>query len=543
MAAHHISPFDTLDRRPWHNSISSRLPSYVASTHAYAHGEPSAPSSSQDLELQPLPPPRLAYKKNRSASPPALRAASSATLRRRRKLCDLIERDMKFSHSIQFNAVPDWSSNYISYSNLKKLIYQLEKQLHQNGQPSASAQDPESSPLLSSSVDDPDKVFTRKLDDELEKICSFYQLKELEIFGEVDSLLRDVEEFQAEHEAGEDDEDGMRRQSVWARARQNSIFRSFQMPNKRRRTSTSGSGRERTIEEEDSDDDDNEHTALNKSQASLDRRTNTRTTKDYASDGRHNSHEFSASDFRRRPSTAFNDFGDDALQALYDEGITLKKRITNLYVNVCELRSFIQLNETGFNKVIKKYDKILDRKLKRSYIDTKVKPSYPFQPTTMEHLSERLQNVEEAYATIVTKGDVEAARQELRLHLREHVVWERNTVWREMIGIERKAQAANLGIRNTMLGQDTDPKKARLQGDSEDGALKEVSTPIGRYRCPKPLVSGTFWVLVAVVAIFAVLLAVPIMEKPEQQNCLALVVFVSLLWATEVRASQMQNGD
>ena len=28
---------------------------------------------------------------------------------------------MKFSHSIQFNAVPEWSSHYISYSNLKKL--------------------------------------------------------------------------------------------------------------------------------------------------------------------------------------------------------------------------------------------------------------------------------------------------------------------------------------------------------------------------------------------------------------------------------------
>lgn len=31
------------------------------------------------------------------------------------------EEDMKFSHSVQFNAVPDWSSHYISYSNLKKL--------------------------------------------------------------------------------------------------------------------------------------------------------------------------------------------------------------------------------------------------------------------------------------------------------------------------------------------------------------------------------------------------------------------------------------
>lgn len=31
------------------------------------------------------------------------------------------EFEMKFSHSIQFNAVPDWSSHYIAYSNLKKL--------------------------------------------------------------------------------------------------------------------------------------------------------------------------------------------------------------------------------------------------------------------------------------------------------------------------------------------------------------------------------------------------------------------------------------
>lgn len=38
---------------------------------------------------------------------------------KRRWLDDLDE--MKFSHSIQFNAVPDWSSHYIAYSNLKKL--------------------------------------------------------------------------------------------------------------------------------------------------------------------------------------------------------------------------------------------------------------------------------------------------------------------------------------------------------------------------------------------------------------------------------------
>ena len=458
---------------------------------------------------------------------------------------------MKFSHSIQFNAVPEWSGSYIAYSNLKKLIYQLEKKVHANytldrtsSNRSQQPADAEASPLLSHSnaeTSDPDQIFSRKLDDELEKICAFYRMKELEIYGEVDSLLRDVEEFEAEHEAGEEDGEGggLRRQSAWAKARQQSIFRSFQLPTQGKKRRPSTLGRSETIREEaDSENEDgtneDERSSMNQSRE-MEQQTRPPRGKDMASgeeqEDLHSTQEFS----RRRPSNAFNDFGDDTLlQALYDEGITLKKRIINLYVNVCELRSFIQLNETGFSKVLKKYDKTLDRNLKSHYISSYVKPAYPFQQSTLDHLRENLTRIETSYASIVTKNDIETARQELRLHLREHVVWERNTVWREMIGIERKAQAANLGIRNTMLGQNNDPKRSRLQGDAEDGATKEIRTPLGRTRCPKFLLSGTFWVLNLTIVVFAVLLAVPIMERPEQQNCLALVVFVSLLWATEV---------
>lgn len=35
---------------------------------------------------------------------------------------------MKFSHSVQFNAVPEWSSNYIAYSNLKKLYVTFDRE-------------------------------------------------------------------------------------------------------------------------------------------------------------------------------------------------------------------------------------------------------------------------------------------------------------------------------------------------------------------------------------------------------------------------------
>ncbi len=66
------------------------------------------------IELQDL---GAALSKNEHARRQVKRAQ-----KREQKLQRLLEEDeMKFSHSIQFNAVPDWSSHYISYSNLKKL--------------------------------------------------------------------------------------------------------------------------------------------------------------------------------------------------------------------------------------------------------------------------------------------------------------------------------------------------------------------------------------------------------------------------------------
>lgn len=51
--------------------------------------------------------------------------------KRREKLGKLrYDFEMKFSHSIQFNAVPDWSSHYISYSNLKKLYVASKNRTH-----------------------------------------------------------------------------------------------------------------------------------------------------------------------------------------------------------------------------------------------------------------------------------------------------------------------------------------------------------------------------------------------------------------------------
>jgi phosphate transporter len=156
---------------------------------------------------------------------------------------------MKFSHSIQFNAVPDWSSHYIAYSNLKKLIYTLEKTVHQTGRT-----DNESRPLLNS--EEPETVFTRALDVELEKISSFYQIKEKELLDEVDEVLRDVESLQAN---GEDGFDASARPGSGPspdHVRQFSIGRGVRSM----RSTEDGI--------EDSDSDDDETSALNKKRRS-----------------------------------------------------------------------------------------------------------------------------------------------------------------------------------------------------------------------------------------------------------------------------------
>lgn len=385
--------------------------------------------------------------------------------------------------------------------------------------------------------DDPDTTFRQALDHDLDKICSFYQVKELEIYGEVGDLQKDEQTYEAEaHGLDLENLEPQGGGDKTGRPRRNSMFGKFGFGNRPRRTSTM-SVNSRTIDEADEDGDSSadETVAMNKSRngAPMDRPKTYDAGAGHSVDDLRGSREFQSK--QRRPSQVFDDYSDQAFSTLFANGMTLKKRTISLYVSLCELKSFIQLNKTGFSKVLKKYDKTLDRDLKHAYLKDSVSPAYPFKDDTMKHLDTNIAHIETAYADIITKGDIGEAKRELRLHLREHVVWERNTVWREMIGIERKAQAANLGLRRTLLGGDDDPTKARLQGDQETlPSMREVRTPFGRYRCPTWLFSSTFFTLIIILAIFVVLLVVPIMEKPEQQNCLAMLALVSMMWATEV---------
>ncbi|KAI9754618.1 MAG: low-affinity phosphate transporter [Lichina confinis] len=449
---------------------------------------------------------------------------------------------MKFSRSIQFNAVPDWSDHYLAYSNLKKLIYTLEQSSNRT-EPS-QAQDAEALPLIEDAHGDSDEAFRRALDTELKKVCSFYDGKEKEILDEVNAVLEDLEAYKHEKDSGASPLDqsshsfapgrGRASSSASALAGSSGVFRSlgFGRP---RRASTMSNSIEHARDDHGLEEDIIDETAqLTRSRTSYEPRT----TRDDGALGGSMEDMRASKDtaiLKHMPGAGHDDFSDRGFSEFYALSVALKKRIISVYVSLCELKSFIQLNKTGFSKALKKFDKILDHHLRSSYMENSVNSADPFRKEAMGKIDNNIFKVERAYADVASKGDLQQARQELRLHLREYVVWERNTVWREMIGIERKAQAARLGWRPTLLGGPQDHARIQRQGDAEETeAGKVVDTPVGRIRCPPWLFSPSAFLLLAIVVIFVVLLSVPILNSSQQQNCLAMLVFVSMLWATEV---------
>jgi phosphate transporter len=210
-----------------------------------------------------------------------------------------------------------------------------------------------------------------------------------------------------------------------------------------------------------------------------------------------------------------------------DMRITFKKRITNLFVAMSELKQSVQLNETGMKKILKKYDKIMKSDLKSRYMNEVLHQQYPFKSDTINQLDCDISELTNYYAKVVTAGDILTASAQLKTHLREQVVWQRNTVWREMIGIERRAQGATLeaAVMGSSSHQGTEkPKPTRLR------------TPCGSLTLPSWIGISTVQLFVAFTMLVLLLKApgLRFFNRVEEQNCLAMLVFCTILWATEV---------
>ncbi|CAO1615497.1 unnamed protein product [Sympodiomycopsis kandeliae] len=518
---------------------------------------------------------------------------------------------MKFSHSLQFNSVPDWADKYVAYSNLKKAIYNLE----QNQDPedvSSSALDRnddienESVSLLARSNNEADRTFVKLLDRELRRICDFYSLKEQDLRREFEKLQNDIEiaereDIGSDNEGGDGSDDDDDDQEYGARSgiqepddspvnttkgtrrtRRDSIDALFADPRKYNEASReerklrdfnskgniSSSSHSKTQQDplsptgKASDpatapespllpEGSNSQNALLIPDESYQPQSPRKRTTSSASQGQRPWSAF----FKRRPSqrrslgVVMNDrdgtlsgagarsdggdssiFGENKALSIWtaendyaiDQRITFKRRITDLFVTFSELKQFVQLNETGLKKILKKYDKTLGSSLKDSYMEHVVLTRYAFRPETRRALDEDIETLAQYYSKVVTSGDLTMALGQLKAHLREQVVWQRNTVWREMIGIERRAQGATL--EETVMG------KASKSGE------KPSPTRICGVTLPIWLGIPALQLAVAF-TLLGLLLRAPglrFFPRVEEQNCLAMLVFCTILWATEV---------
>ncbi|RKP30057.1 SPX-domain-containing protein [Metschnikowia bicuspidata] len=409
---------------------------------------------------------------------------------------------MKFSHSLQFNAVPEWASKHISYTTLKKLIYALQSESLRRRNDEL-----ESGPLvLNDQLDENDTlmIFSNALDVELKKIDDFYKTKEHHIFRSLEELIADINAF--EEDLGHSDV-------------QNKMLGSTSNQTKKTRTSllharadSEASGdklpvtidpeTEYTPDKQEAEDSD-EQTPIYRNEVNAvpcERLRKTMSIDNYLK--------------LAKPSTAWLT-GVNPLpsQLLFfsETRVVLRKRVIAFYKTMSELQSYIELNQTGFKKALKKFDKSLNCKLKDDYLSTLPERSYIFKDTTIATVNKNLESLVKVYAVICNLDSLDSAKAELSVYLRDHVAWERNTVWRDMIGLECNTQAAN--------------------AEKFPGRNAKVSSGLSSFNMSyqNPFIVS----LAVIVGITVLLLNFSPFDDFSQKNCFALLVFASLLWATE----------
>ncbi|RPD54787.1 Sodium/sulfate symporter [Lentinus tigrinus ALCF2SS1-7] len=449
---------------------------------------------------------------------------------------------MKFSSSLKFNAVAEWWDEYIAYEALKKLIYQLEKQkaglqesyhdLEANERTSLIGAAPSGFELTNT-----DAFFIPLLERELKKVCLFYETEEQRLADEVSALQQEVD---SQEESGpyaghqfadgedvdeeyEEDDDFDLHSPIMSRDRTQSPAR--QRRRHSRSVSSAGpgvpSGSRRKMDPKarryslSSDEQDD----LEASTASLD---------PIAGAGRGTSksplvraralasklRDSIISTSSAGPETVWTARNNYA----WDMQLLFKRKITNLYVLATSLRSYVELNYAGFRKILKKYDKVTDSNLQDRYLHDVVEQATPFQQTSKDKLNNKISLLIDLYARCVTRGDPVEARRQLKLHQREHIAWERDTVWRQMINQARRGEDGGAMMMGGTLIVEPEPEKGLLN----------LSTPAGRIK----LTTKQLY-LVAAIVVFVVLLNIDYIDGAEANKCFAILVFATILWATE----------
>ncbi|KAL6927225.1 hypothetical protein ACO0SA_003517 [Hanseniaspora valbyensis] len=374
---------------------------------------------------------------------------------------------MKFSHSLQFNAVPEWSNKYINYSQLKKIIYILQQEVlypnaANNNLINVTSDDQENQqlqPLLKHSSNDTEldlnhqcvEIFIKYLNKELAKCDNFFKMQEDYYLN----ILNDI----------------------------------------------------------------------------------------------------------------MSDYDNLSFDKAYKNQV--KKRLVTSYTQFNELKSYLELNHTGFVKICKKFDKVHHTNLKNNYIDNLHINSVIFKQVTLEQLNECIFQILSMFSNIC-EISISEAEENLKSYLRDHLVWERNTVWKDMMNLETKQQTLKKqipqGLKKDLINNDTLMRQKSYQsmktsGNLLDNAIDseldidavgplvltldaepklEYWEDFKKFRFQQ-LLSVFFTSKIPIIVLIVThvyLISYPLaskyLETAEQSHCLFILLLASLFWTLEV---------
>ncbi|KAK5781687.1 hypothetical protein RI543_000873 [Arxiozyma heterogenica] len=215
----------------------------------------------------------------------------------------------------------------------------------------------------------------------------------------------------------------------------------------------------------------------------------------------------------------------------------LKQSIVNLYIDLSQLKSFIELNKMGFSKITKKADKVLKLNIKAELIQTGkfYKDTYIFQKDTFTILSEKISELITFYSIITDQtSDVLEAKEELKSALHDHIVWERSNTWKDMLGLI--SHEAPL-VSDLQKDDENISLTGKLQLEYFTFPLPHPInlkfTTIENITIPKLFFTWKAFKIAFIIAVTGVLLGVKTFNDPAQHRCMALVECVAFLWASE----------
>lgn len=248
-------------------------------------------------------------------------------------------------------------------------------------------------------------------------------------------------------------------------------------------------------------------------------------------------------DFVDEDDDVFSESGDNTALLNYSQfnvksqrKSILKQSIINLYIDLCQLKSFIELNRMGFSKITKKSDKVLYLNTREDLIHSGefFKDTYVFQDSTLKILNGKIAQLVEFYAMITghERGNVAQSKQELKSYLHDHIVWERSNTWKDMLGLlsQNKHITTDMdeAVTHSMSILDLEyyeyplPKPIPLK-----------FTTLYYFKIPKLFFTLKAFKIAFIIVCTAILLAVPTFHDPAQHRCMALVECVAFLWASE----------